>query len=57
MKTWNEIDLSNIEPFTIVAFADDELTQLRWNGNDKSHARLETVIAHIWSSAIFIVMR
>ncbi len=50
-ETWHEINLSDIEPFTIVAFADDELIQLRWNGNNKSHIRLETEIAHIWSSA------
>lgn len=50
-ETWLEINLSNIEPFTIVAFAGDELRQLRWNGNDKSNVRLDAVIPHIWSSA------
>lgn len=50
LKTWKEIDLYNIEPFTIIAFVNYKLFQLRWNENEKLLVRLETEKAHIWSS-------
>ena len=47
---WTEIDLDNIEPFTLVLFQDNELFQLRWNGNDKDSISLDTEKNHVWSS-------
>jgi uncharacterized protein with NRDE domain len=48
---WNEIDLENIEPFTLVLFQDKELFQLRWNGNEKSTINLEIDKNYVWSSS------
>ena len=48
---WSEIDLENIEPFTLVLFQDDALFQLRWNGKQKETITLDVNKNHIWSSA------
>jgi uncharacterized protein with NRDE domain len=48
---WNEIDLENIEPFTLVLFQDKKLFQLRWNGMAKSTVDLETDKNYVWSSS------
>jgi uncharacterized protein with NRDE domain len=48
---WHEIDLDNIEPFTLVLFQDNTLFQLRWNGLDKEKSVLDTAKNHIWSSS------
>ncbi|TRX01128.1 NRDE family protein [Flavobacterium gawalongense] len=48
---WNEIDLENIEPFTLVLFQNMELFQLRWNGNQKEATSLDIHKNHIWSSS------
>lgn len=48
---WNEIDLENIEPFTLVLFQDKKLFQLRWNGAEKSIVDLEIDKNYIWSSS------
>jgi hypothetical protein len=48
---WNSIDLFNIEPFTIIAFFQNKLYQLRWNGDQKSLQELNSEIPHIWSSS------
>ena len=48
---WNELDLGNIEPFTLVLFQDKQLFQLRWNGNQKTTVSLDTTKKHIWSSS------
>lgn len=50
-NAWNEIDLNNIEPFTIIAFVNMELFQLRWNEKEKLLVNLEIEKPHIWSSA------
>lgn len=47
---WQEIDLENIEPFTLVLFQNNELFQLRWNGNKKETTSLDTNKNHVWSS-------
>ena len=51
LNGWNLINLSNIEPFTIIAFFDDQLFQIRWNGMEKSLNQLGTNKSYIWSSA------
>lgn len=48
---WNEINLENIEPFTLVLFQDKQLFQLRWNGIEKSTVDLEIDKNYIWSSS------
>lgn len=48
---WDELDLDNIEPFTLVLFQKGQLFQLRWNGNQKTTVSLDTHKNHIWSSS------
>ena len=48
---WQEINLENIEPFTLVLFQNGELFQLRWNGIDKETTSLDTNNNHVWSSS------
>ena len=48
---WNEIDLENIEPFTLVLFQNSQLFQLRWNGNEKNTLVLDECKNHVWSSS------
>ena len=48
---WDEIDLENIEPFTLILFQEKKLFQLRWNGIEKSNQLLENQKNHIWSSS------
>jgi len=48
---WNKIELSNIEPFTIVLFHESKLYQLRWNDVEKIILNLEVSQSYIWSSS------
>ncbi|TDE51407.1 NRDE family protein [Flavobacterium sp. GT3P67] len=48
---WTEIDLENIEPFTLVLFQNNALFQLRWNGKEKETTPLDINENHIWSSS------
>jgi uncharacterized protein with NRDE domain len=48
---WDEIDLDNIEPFTLVLFQEQLLFQLRWNGEFKEKVALDSNEKYIWSSA------
>lgn len=48
---WNDIDLENIEPFTLVLFQNKMLFQLRWNGKEKETTPLDIKKNHIWSSS------
>ncbi|MFE3872082.1 NRDE family protein [Flavobacterium sp. ZS1P70] len=48
---WQEIDLKNIEPFTLVLFQNKELFQLRWNGIAKESAPLDHNKKYVWSSS------
>ena len=51
IDAWEQIDLENIEPFTLVLFQDQQLYQLRWNGTEKSQRKLNTNENYIWSSS------
>jgi hypothetical protein len=51
LNAWLEIDLENIEPFTLIAVFNDSLWQLRWNGLDKNSLELDALKPHIWSSS------
>ncbi|TXN36859.1 NRDE family protein [Flagellimonas hymeniacidonis] len=46
-----EMDLDNIEPFTLVLFDTDKLQELRWDGHQKHLELLDKSQSHIWSSA------
>lgn len=48
---WEEIDLENIEPFTLVLFQNNALFQLRWNGFEKESIQLDIHKSHVWSSS------
>lgn len=51
ISAWENIDLENIEPFTIVLFQDQQLYQLRWDGHNKAAQNLNAEENHIWSSS------
>ncbi|MFZ4544733.1 MAG: NRDE family protein [Saprospiraceae bacterium] len=51
LQKWNVINLLNIEPFTVIAFVDDQLFQIRWNEVEKKTIKLDTNRSYIWSSA------
>ena len=46
-----EINLENIEPFTLVLFQNQALFQLRWNGIKKETLELDIHKNHVWSSS------
>ncbi len=48
--TWHQTELSNIEPFTIIAYVNDKLHQLVWTGRQKFHLHPDPSQPHIWSS-------
>jgi hypothetical protein len=48
---WNDINLQNVEPFTLVLFQEQNLYQLRWNGEQKFKVVLNVNEKHIWSSS------
>jgi len=50
MQHIEEIDLHNIEPFTLVLFEGYTLLQFRWDGSDKHIKPLDKGQNHIWSS-------
>ncbi|WP_395046208.1 NRDE family protein [Flavobacterium sp.] len=49
--SWREINLDNIEPFTLVVFENQKLYQLQWNELDKEITELDTEKNYIWSSS------
>ncbi len=51
MRRLKEIDLENIEPFTIILFQNYELLEFRWDGTRKYFKDLSIAQNYIWSSA------
>lgn len=51
LDAWSEMDLTDIEPFTLVLFYNENLYQLRWNETEKSTIQLDVNQKHIWSSS------
>lgn len=51
IDSWNQIDLTNIEPFTLIVWSGNDLTHLVWDGSNKYQTQMDPVKAHIWSSA------
>ena len=47
---WKEIDLDNIEPFTLVLYQNKKLYELIWDGIVKRDRALDVAKNHIWSS-------
>lgn len=51
LNTWNDIDLSEVEPFTLVFYTKHQLYQLQWDGIQKELKALNRKANHIWSSS------
>jgi uncharacterized protein with NRDE domain len=51
IEEWKNIDLENIEPFTIVYFDGENLVQWQWNSVEKTTKQFNKEEPHIWSSA------
>ena len=51
IEEWKNIDLENIEPFTIVYFDGEHLVQWQWNSVEKTTKHFNKEEPHIWSSA------
>lgn len=51
ISEWKLIDLSDIEPFTLVLFESKKLYQLRWNEVEKETIILNENQNYIWSSS------
>ncbi len=51
VSDWLSMDLRDIEPFTLIVFADNHLYQLVWDGQLKHNIRLDVCQTYIWSSA------
>jgi len=49
--TFTKINLSEIEPFTLVVFESYCLYEFRWDGNEKYCRQLNPTEPHIWSSS------
>ncbi|MFH6991688.1 NRDE family protein [Flavobacterium sp. FlaQc-48] len=45
-----QIDLDNIEPFTLVLYQQKQLYELIWDGSVKRMTQLDETLNHIWSS-------
>lgn len=50
LLTWDEIDLENIEPFTLILIESGDLYQLRWDGIVRENTTMDADQPHIWSS-------
>jgi Transport and Golgi organisation 2 len=48
---WSLMNLKNIEPFTLIVWADKKLFQLVWDGEQKHRFNLCNKEPYIWSSA------
>lgn len=48
---WAEKDLSNIEPFTLIAFEKQDFKRFTWDGKEKKSYPLNNANSYIWSSS------
>lgn len=51
VSKWETIDLTDIEPFTLVVLENKQPYQLQWSGEEKSTEILEVNQNYIWSSS------
>lgn len=49
-KSWESIDLKSVEPFTLVVYERNHLSQLQWDGESKTVINLDVSQPYIWSS-------
>ena len=50
LDRWGQVDLTDIEPFTLILFINKILLECRWDGEQRYVHELETNRPHIWSS-------
>ena len=50
LSAYQEADFSNIEPFTVILWYEENLFECRWDGSRKYIKELEITSTHIWSS-------
>lgn len=51
VATWETIDLTDIEPFTLLVLENKQPFQLQWSGEEKSTVKLDVNQTYIWSSS------
>ncbi|AND65167.1 hypothetical protein AX766_12630 [Flavobacterium covae] len=51
INKWLEINLTDIEPFTLIVYTHKQLYQLRWDGTAKNTLKLNPQGKYIWSSS------
>jgi uncharacterized protein with NRDE domain len=51
LSFFTQMNLDNIEPFTLILYQQDQLNELRWDGNKKYRKELDSAGNYIWSSA------
>lgn len=51
VSTWKAIDLTDIEPFTLLVLENKQPFQLQWSGEEKFIDELEINQTYIWSSS------
>jgi hypothetical protein len=51
LNDWYLMELDNIEPFTLIVWANEKLFQLIWDGDQKYQFELSKEETHIWSSS------
>ncbi|MEP7377517.1 MAG: NRDE family protein [Chitinophagaceae bacterium] len=51
VRHFHQLDLEQIEPFTLILLEKDNLYECRWDGNDKHCQQLKKHRPYIWSSA------
>ncbi len=49
--SWSQINLDNVEPFTLVLYQENFLYQLQWDGIEKGTKLLNVTQNHVWSSS------
>lgn len=49
-NAYNQIDLNNIEPFTVILWNNKDLYECRWDAEKKYVKKLDASVPHIWSS-------
>jgi len=50
LKSFDENNLENIEPFTAIIWQDGKLSECRWDGSIRYSREMEVAVPHIWSS-------
>jgi hypothetical protein len=51
VKYWNSCNFDNIEPFSLVVYANKKLRHFVWTGIEKHAIEPDSTIPHIWSSS------